>query len=67
MWAKRFGSSIIAIAEVNGAANKHIRRQLELTNRQAGSRDLANKAATIQGLQFVGTVTATGGIVALGN
>ena len=53
MWAKRFGPTIIGSAETNEAANKRIRRHLSLSNRQAGSRDLANKLATAQGIQFL--------------
>jgi hypothetical protein len=53
MWAKRFGPTIIGSAETNEAANKRIRRHLSLSNRQAGSRDLANKLATVQGIQFL--------------
>jgi hypothetical protein len=53
MWAKRFGPTIVGSAEINEAANKRIRRHLSLSNRQAGSRDLANKLATAQGIQFL--------------
>ena len=53
IWAKQFRPPIIAIAEVNKAANKHFRRKFELINRQACSRDLANKAGTTKGLQFL--------------
>ncbi|KAN0075152.1 hypothetical protein V8E54_007763, partial [Elaphomyces granulatus] len=53
MWAKRFGPTIVGTAETNEAANKRIRRHLSLSNRQAGSRDLANKLATAQGIQFL--------------
>ena len=53
MWAKRFGPTIVGSAETNEAANKRIRRHLSLSNRQAGSRDLANKLATAQGIQFL--------------
>jgi hypothetical protein len=53
MWAKRFGPTIVGSAETNEAANKRMRRHLSLSNRQAGSRDLANKLATAQGIQFL--------------
>ena len=53
IWAKQFRPPIIAIAEVNKAANKHFRRKFELINRQACSRDPANKAGTTKGLQFL--------------
>jgi hypothetical protein len=63
MWARRFGPPLAGNAEVNEAANKKIRRQLELTNRKAGSRDLAFKATITAGLQFL----AQGGIWAPAN
>lgn len=52
-WVRRFGPTIIAIAERNEAANKHIRAQLQNSNRLAASRDLALRYAAITGLQYI--------------
>lgn len=53
LWLRRFGPPIASITERNEAANKHIRGELALSNRQAGSKDLALRYASILGLQHM--------------
>ena len=57
-WVKRFGPPIIGTTETNEAGNKKVRQCLQMSNRQAASRDTAFKYAAAAGLRYI----AQGGV-----